>query len=92
MGHLAIEGGGQVLRHRDWRIRHEQSDGSQLFRADATFCVRPGKMADAVYLESYNYRGYYIHLRGEELWIDRWRDRDDRFDRECAFAVTAPWG
>jgi hypothetical protein len=87
---VGVDGG--YLRHRDWRIRHERSDGSPLFRADATFCVRPGKVAGAVYLESYNYRGYYVHLRGEELWIDRWRDRDDRFDRECAFAVSAPWG
>ena len=72
--------------------RHEQSNGSQLFREDATFCVRAGTLPGAVYLESYNYRGYYVHLRGDELWIDRWRDGDAVFDRECAFAVSAPWG
>ncbi|WP_144126382.1 AbfB domain-containing protein [Catellatospora sichuanensis] len=87
---VGVDGG--YLRHRDWRIRHEQSNGSQLFRADATFCVRPGAVPGAVYLESHNYRGYYVHLRGDELWIDRWRDRDAGFDRECAFAITAPWG
>ncbi|GAB4048469.1 AbfB domain-containing protein [Catellatospora paridis] len=83
---------GSYLRHRDSRIRHEKNDGSALFRADATFCVRPGAKPDTVYLESHNYRGYYIHLRGDELWIDRWRGWDDRFGRECAFTVTAPWG
>lgn len=87
---VGVDGG--YLRHRDYRIRHDNNDGSQLFRSDATFCARQGAVAGAVYLESYNYRGYYVHLRGDELWIDRWRDRDDRFDRECAFAVTAPWG
>ncbi|GAA2353981.1 hypothetical protein Cme02nite_46660 [Catellatospora methionotrophica] len=87
---VGVDGG--YLRHRDWRIRHDKNDGSALFRADATFCVRPGSTPDTLYLESYNYRGYYIHLRGDELWIDRWRDRDHRFERECAFAVTAPWG
>lgn len=87
---VGVDGG--YLRHRDWRIRHDKNDGSALFRADATFCVRPGAKPGTVYLESHNYRGYVIHQRGDELWIDQWRDRDDRFARECAFTVTAPWG
>ncbi|GIF99139.1 AbfB domain-containing protein [Catellatospora citrea] len=86
---VGVDGG--YLRHYDWRIRHDKNDGSALFRADATFCVRPGSQPDTVYLESHNYRGYFIHLRGDELWIDRWRDRDS-FKRESAFTVTTPWG
>ncbi|BCJ73220.1 hypothetical protein CS0771_27640 [Catellatospora sp. IY07-71] len=82
---------GGYLRHRDYRIHHDRSDGSRLFREDATFCVRQGGLPGSVYLESYNYRGYYVHLRGDELWIDRWRDRDD-FRRDCSFVVTSPWG
>ncbi|GAA1371843.1 AbfB domain-containing protein [Catellatospora chokoriensis] len=86
---VGVDGG--YLRHYDWRIRHDKNDGSALFRADATFCVRPGPQPNTVYLESHNYRGYFIHLRGDELWIDQWRDRDS-FKRESAFTVTTPWG
>lgn len=82
---------GFYLRHRDYRIRHERSDGSALFREDATFCARPGALPGSVYLESHNYRDHYIHLRGDELWIDRWRDQDS-FDRDCTFVVTGAWG
>ncbi|MEV4416420.1 AbfB domain-containing protein, partial [Catellatospora sp. NPDC049609] len=81
---------GNYLRHRDYRIRHERHDGSQLFRADATFCIRQGGLPGSIYLESYNYRDHYVHLRGDELWIDRWRDGGE-FRQECSFAVTAAW-
>lgn len=82
---------GGYLRHYNYRIRHDRNDGSRLFREDATFCIRQGALPGSVYLESFNYRGYYVHLRGDELWIDQWRDRDE-FRRECSFVVTSPWG
>ena len=51
---------GQYLRHSDSRIRLAPDDGSELFRADATFCTRPGLGGTGVTLESFNVPGNFL--------------------------------
>jgi RNA polymerase sigma factor (sigma-70 family) len=62
---------GRFLRHSSWRLRLSQDEGSELFRGDATFCVRAGSVPDSVSLESANYPGWFLRRRGVELWVDR---------------------
>jgi Alpha-L-arabinofuranosidase B (ABFB) domain len=77
--------GGRYLRHRDYRLRFDHYDGSDLFRRDATFCAR-AQPSDTVAFESVNYPGYFIHLRSDgQLWIDRHPRAS-----EAVFRVTAP--
>jgi RNA polymerase sigma factor (sigma-70 family) len=80
---------GRYLRHSSWRLRVSPDEGTQLFRGDATFCVRPGPVRGSISLESSNYPGYFIHGRGQELWVDR-PDGDRRFGPDTSFRVAAP--
>jgi RNA polymerase sigma factor (sigma-70 family) len=80
---------GRYLRHSSWRIRVFANDGSELFRGDATFCVRAGAMPGTVSLESSNYHGAFIHRRGYELWIDL-PDATTTFQADSSFRVRPP--
>ncbi len=75
---------GRYLRHAYWRLRLNQNAGTQLFRGDATFCVRPGAAADSVALESANYPGWFLHHRGDQLWVDH-SDGSAAFRAESSF-------
>ena len=79
---------GRYLRHSSWRIRVTADDG-QLFRNDATFCVRTGTDRRSVSLESYNYPGYFLHRRAGELWVDR-STGGPQFLRDSSFRVSRP--
>ncbi len=61
---------GQFLRHSNFRVVQAASDGSQLFREDATFCPRaaPGGF-DWVQLESFNYPGRFLRHYAFEMFI-----------------------
>jgi RNA polymerase sigma factor (sigma-70 family) len=75
---------GRYLRHAYWRLRLNQNAGTQLFRGDATFCVRPGATAGSVALESANYPGWFLHHRGDQLWVDH-SDGSAAFRAESSF-------
>ena len=57
---------GQFLRHSGFRIRRDVSDGSALFKADATFCVRAGLAGGGSSFESYNLPGRYLRA-----WLEQ---------------------
>jgi len=80
---------GRYLRHYAYRIRLDTSDNSAIFRADATFCARPGSVSGAVSLESYNYPGHYLRHYNYELRIDRYAD-NATYRADMSFTVTAP--
>jgi hypothetical protein len=80
---------GQFLRHSMWRLRVSPDDGSPLFRGDSTFCVRPGSDRESVALESFNYPGYFMHRRGQEIWVDQ-SDGRHQFDRDTSFRIADP--
>ncbi|MFD0578485.1 AbfB domain-containing protein [Dactylosporangium darangshiense] len=76
---------GQYLRHTSWRLRLSRDEGTQLFRGDATFCpLGPGN--GEVLLEASNYRGYFIHREGDELWV-RPADGTAQFRADSTFRV-----
>ena len=81
---------GMYLRHSSWRLRafiKESTD--QLFEVDATFCVRPGSVPGSISLSSYNYPSYFLHIRGEELWVDPLQDTPE-FRADASFLVRLP--
>ncbi|MBB4743001.1 RNA polymerase sigma factor (sigma-70 family) [Actinoplanes octamycinicus] len=77
---------GRYLRHASWRLRLNPSDGSALFRGDATFCPQAGQPAGSVLLESSNYPGWFLRHRGDELWVDQF-DGSPGFRADGSFLV-----
>ncbi len=80
---------GRYLRHSMWRLRVSADDGTDLFKGDATFCVRPGASAGSIALQSHNYPGAYLHRRGNELWVD-FTDGSAAFLADSSFRVRSP--
>ncbi|MFJ8750930.1 sigma-70 family RNA polymerase sigma factor [Streptomyces sp. NPDC102441] len=82
---------GEYLRHFNFRIRRDANDGSPLFQADATFCVRSGSVEGSVSLESHNYPGRYLRCRDNlELWLDP-SEETGRYRSSTSFEIAAPW-
>jgi RNA polymerase sigma factor (sigma-70 family) len=75
---------GRYLRHASWRLRLSGDEGTELFRADATFCVRPGLVSGSVSLESANYPGAFLRHRGTQLWVDP-SDGSSAFRADASF-------
>jgi hypothetical protein len=68
-GYSFIGPDGRYLRHKHFRLRFDRSDGSSLFKKDATFYARPGSITGSVTLESLNYPGRVILHRDRRLWL-----------------------
>ncbi|MFJ6700609.1 AbfB domain-containing protein [Streptomyces sp. NPDC091272] len=85
---------GQYLRHRDFRVYKEAGDGSDLFKADATFCAVAGN--GGVRLSAYNFAGQYLRHINSEVWLatpggsHAW-DNPASFAADTTWAVDAPW-
>ncbi|MBF9130327.1 sigma-70 family RNA polymerase sigma factor [Plantactinospora sp. S1510] len=80
---------GRYLRHSNWRLRLSEDEGTQLFRGDATFCVRAGTAPGSVSLESANYPGWYLRHRNFELWVDPLTD-EPWFRADASFRTRPP--
>jgi hypothetical protein len=80
---------GHYLRHQDFRLKLQKSDGSQLFRQDATFKLGPG-LADGSWssFESINYPGHFIRHRNFHLYLER--GNDDLFRKDSTFRISPP--
>ena len=83
--------GGRYLRHREFRIRAEASDGSSLFRKDATFCAHRDSGSGTVSFTSYNYPGRYLRHRNFQLWIDPYQN-SSLFRSDSTFRTVSPLG
>ncbi|MGW1760695.1 AbfB domain-containing protein [Streptomyces mirabilis] len=81
---------GAYLRHRNFSLRADRNDGSDLFRKDATFCPRTSPYTGAVMLESINYPGRYLRHRNFQLRLDR-DDNSRLFRTDSAFRVVDGW-
>lgn len=79
----------RYLRHSSWRLRLSQDDGTELFRGDATFCVRAGSVPGSVSFESSNYPGWFLRHRGAELWVDQ-SDDSAGFRADASFRPRQP--
>lgn len=56
------------LRQLDFKVLIVQSDGSDKFRADATWCTRPGIVAGGVSLESKGAPGRFLRHYGGQVY------------------------
>ncbi|HEY6798837.1 MAG TPA: AbfB domain-containing protein [Kineosporiaceae bacterium] len=60
---------GQFLRHSSFQIYRQPMDGTDLFRADATFCPTGGKSGSGTSFQSYNYPTKYLRHYFDMLYI-----------------------
>ncbi|GAA1653188.1 family 43 glycosylhydrolase [Catellatospora bangladeshensis] len=60
---------GYYLRHKNFELWVERSDGSTLFRNDATFYQRAGLAGSGISLESVNFAGRYVRHSGGLLYV-----------------------
>ncbi|MFK0191592.1 AbfB domain-containing protein [Kitasatospora sp. NPDC090308] len=85
---------GQYLRHRDSRV-YREAGSDALFRADATFCARPG--TGGVRLTAYNYPDRYLRHFDSQVWIatygggNPWDGNTPSFVADTTWSVDAPW-
>lgn len=84
------------LRHSYYRVRLDASDATELFKQDATWCVRPGRSGAGVSLESKNYPGSYLRHQSMALWLARPNgprpaDNPSNFNQNVSWKVVAPW-
>ena len=62
---------GHFLRHQDYRVKLAPRANDELFRRDATFCVRTGLAnSQARSFESFNFPGRYIRHRDFHLFVE----------------------
>jgi hypothetical protein len=64
---------GFFIRHQNSRLKLGKFEDRELFRKDATFCIRPG-LADpqrGSSFESFNFPGRFIRQKNFELYIQR---------------------
>ncbi|WP_408997558.1 family 43 glycosylhydrolase [Streptomyces europaeiscabiei] len=81
---------GRYLRHMDFRVRFDASNGTATFDKDATYCARPGSATGSVSLESFNYPGRYLRHYNYELRIDTFQNTTT-FRADSSFKPVNPW-
>jgi RNA polymerase sigma factor (sigma-70 family) len=81
---------GRYLRHMYLRLRLSAADSTQLFREDATFCVKPGSVAGSITLQSHNYPGSVLRMRDGGIFLDG-SDGTPQFARDSSFIRREPW-
>ena len=85
---------GQYLRHQAFRVRKDATDGSALFKADATWCAEPG--SGGVRLSAYGFPGQYLRHINSEVWLatpggnNSW-DNAAEFTADTTWSVDAAW-
>ncbi|WP_242071938.1 AbfB domain-containing protein [Nostoc sp. FACHB-110] len=83
---------GHFLRHENLQIKLSRRINQQLFREDATFCIKTRLFGDNPHnwsLESLNLPGHYIRHKNFELWIEA-ADGSDLFRQDATFTITNP--
>lgn len=78
---------GRWLRHYAYRTQLGTSDGSDLFKADATFCPEAGLGGSGLTLRSKNFPDHVLHHRNGEVWIDT-QATDATFAQDASFSAT----
>ncbi|MGW2961958.1 AbfB domain-containing protein [Streptomyces sp. NPDC001220] len=80
---------GKYLRHRDFVLRADRSDGSSLFHQDATFCARTSAYSGAVMLESVNYPGRFLRHQNFQLKLISYQN-SDLYRADATFRLVDP--
>ncbi|GAA3453230.1 alpha-L-arabinofuranosidase B [Dactylosporangium matsuzakiense] len=60
---------GQYLRHYNYQISLQASDGSDIFKQDATFCTETGKNGQGTSFRSLNFADRYIRHYSNNVYI-----------------------
>ncbi|MFJ9615344.1 alpha-L-arabinofuranosidase B [Streptomyces noursei] len=87
---------GDFLRHQNLHVYRQPMDGSALFRADATFCPKPGKNGQGTSLASYNHPDKFLRHYDNTLYVaadggsNAW-DTTASWRDDVSWAVTQPW-
>ena len=87
---------GEYLRHASSRVRKDKSDGSSLFKQDATWCARNGLSGTGTSFESKNFPGRYLRHYKSALWLAQKgggleSDAADRFEQDTTWSVVPAW-
>jgi hypothetical protein len=78
---------GHYLRHQGYRVKLARRAEDELYKADATFCIRTGLFGSGGRsFESVNFPGHYIRHRNYEPWIAR-ADGSTLFRRDATFVA-----
>jgi hypothetical protein len=89
-------GSGDYIRHYNFELYLEPSDGTSQFAQDATFCPRAGNSGSNYsfmsynysykYIRHYNYVGYVASDGGSNTW-----DASSLWYEDSTWAVASPW-
>jgi Alpha-L-arabinofuranosidase B (ABFB) domain len=93
-GCISFESGnfpGYYLRHQNLRIKLQPFENTDLYRQDATFCIKPPLHPDATVpwmsFESFNYPSFYIRHRNYHLYLER---QGGPFQADATFKFVQP--
>ena len=79
---------GHFLRHQDYRVKLAPRANDELFRRDATFCVRTGLAnSQPRSFESFNVPSHCIRHTNFELWIAR-ADGTALFKKDPTYCIA----
>ncbi|HET7469065.1 MAG TPA: arabinofuranosidase catalytic domain-containing protein, partial [Gemmatimonadales bacterium] len=65
----SIDRPGSYLRHQNFQLHLQPSDGSPLFAQDATFCPGPGNSGQGMSFQSVNFPGRYLRTFNNVLFL-----------------------
>ena len=92
----SANGSGDYIRHYNFELYLEPSDGTTQFALDATFCPRAGNSGSNYsfmsynysykYIRHYNYIGYVASDGGSNTW-----DASSLWYEDSTWAVASPW-
>jgi Alpha-L-arabinofuranosidase B (ABFB) domain/Astacin (Peptidase family M12A) len=86
----------RFLRHRDFRLRTDVNDGSDLFKKDATFCFKPGLSGNGFSWTALSFPDLYIRHFGGEGWMAKqggthfW-DAPGSFNEDVSWSYQVGW-
>ena len=87
---------GTFLRHSNFQLYRQSFDGTALFRADATFCPRPGRSGTGTSFASYNFPTKFLRHFDNALFLagnggsNAW-DNPSHWADDVSWVVGLPW-
>ncbi|WP_216208092.1 AbfB domain-containing protein [Amycolatopsis aidingensis] len=81
---------GVYLTHEDLRVKALPSDGSDQFRANATWCSRTGLHGGGVSLEAFSEPGRFLRHIDGQVWVAN-DSGEHWFDKSAYYEADASW-
>ncbi|HEY0987863.1 MAG TPA: arabinofuranosidase catalytic domain-containing protein [Kofleriaceae bacterium] len=86
----SIDRPGSYLRHQNFQLHLQPSDGSPLFAQDATFCPGPGNSGQGMSFQSVNFPGRFLRTFNNVLYLASNGGAND-WDTATSWAVDTSW-